>query len=49
MRVGASTNKEIIQVIPEGKQVTCYGYHTGDWYLVSYNNINGFCSKKYLK
>lgn len=58
MRVGAGTNKDIIVVVPNQTQVTCYGYYNLD----SSNNIwlnlianvngkqyNGYCMKKYLK
>lgn len=49
LRSGAGKNKKIIKVIPKGKTVICYGYYTNDWYLVTYNDITGFCSKNYLK
>ena len=32
-----------------GEKVICYGYYTGNWYYVSYNNKNGYCYKNYLK
>lgn len=49
LRTGASTLKTIITVIPKGAEVTCYGYHTNDWYYVKYQDYTGFCSKEYLK
>lgn len=49
LRQGASLQKPVITVIPRGGKVTCYGYHTGDWYYVAYGNYEGFCVKDYLK
>lgn len=43
-----SPNGEIMTVIPQCAQVHCYGYYTDDWYLVIYNNQEGFVSKQYL-
>ena len=53
LRAGAGTNKSIIEVIPKGKKVTCYGYYTAvsgvKWYLVAYKTHTGFVSSQYLK
>lgn len=49
MRAGASTNYLIVTKIPKNDKVICYGYHTGNWYYVSYGKYNGFCYKQYLK
>lgn len=49
LRKGATKTKESILVIPRGKKVTCYGYHTGEWLLVKYGNKTGFCNKHYLE
>ena len=54
MRTGAGTGKKILQTIPKGASVTCYGYYnkttTGTkWLYVVYKNISGYCSGSYLK
>lgn len=54
MRAGAGTDKKILQTIPKGASVTCYGYYnkttTGTkWLYVAYKNISGYCSDSYLK
>lgn len=53
LRTGAGTKKTVIEVIPKGKSVTCYGYYTAvngtKWYFVSYKTYTGFVSSKYLK
>lgn len=54
MRTGAGTGKKILQTIPKGASVTCYGYYnkttTGSkWLYVVYKNISGYCSGGYLK
>ena len=49
LRAGASTSKDVITIMPKGAKVTCYGYYTGNWYYVKYNNLTGFCAKEYLK
>lgn len=49
LRMGPSTKKSIITVIPFGTAITCWGYHTGDWYLVEYGKNAGYVSKNYLK
>lgn len=52
LRAGADRNKVSLAIIPKGGRVECYGYYatTGDvkWLYVSYNNLTGYCSSKYL-
>lgn len=50
LRSGASTNKQIIETMAQGKIFTCYGYYTGDWlYGISASGKKGFCHKNYLR
>lgn len=53
MRTNAGTSHSIIDTIPAGKSVQCYGYYnTADgvkWLYVVYNGKSGYCSSKYLK
>jgi N-acetylmuramoyl-L-alanine amidase len=50
LRAGAGANKPIIEVMPTGSTVKCYGYHTGDWlYVVSESGKIGFCNGGYLE
>ena len=58
LRNGANMEKTIIEVMPKGSKVDCYGYYTKNkddsvWLLVAYKKNNktytGFCSKNYLK
>ena len=58
LRSGSNMEKTIIQVMPKGAKVDCYGYYTKNsddsvWMLVAYKQNNktytGFCSKNYLK
>lgn len=49
LRIGASTKKSIITVIPSGAAITCWGYHTGNWYLVEYGKYAGYVSRNYLQ
>lgn len=53
MRAGAGTSKAILTVIPKGGKVSCYGYYTivngTKWHYVTYKNLSGFVSSKYLK
>lgn len=53
MRSGAGTSKPIIDVIPSGAKVRCYGYYTPvngvKWYLIKYKTDTGFVSSKYLR
>ena len=49
LRSGSSTNKTIIETMPNGSKVKCYGYYTGDWlYVVSASGKTGFCNAGYL-
>lgn len=50
LRSGASTSKTILDLMPYGSKVRCYGYYTGSWlYVVSDSGKTGFCSKAWLK
>lgn len=53
LRSGAGKKKLIINVIPKGKEVACYGFYTavGDdiWLYVRYGKYVGYVNKKYLK
>lgn len=49
LRSAASFNGSITTVIPKNATVTCYGYHTGNWYYVIYDKYTGFCNSKWLK
>ena len=58
LRSGSNMEKTIIQVMPKGTKVDCYGYYTKNkddsvWLYVAYKKDNktytGFCSKNYLK
>lgn len=50
LRCGASTNKPIIEEMPKGSTVRCYGYYSGSWlYVVSKTGKTGFCHESYLK
>lgn len=50
LRTGASTSRSIIENMPNGSKVTCYGYYTGSWlYVVSANGKTGFCHSDYLR
>lgn len=53
LRAGAGTKKKILEVMPNGAKVQCYGYYTRisgtKWLYVVYNGITGFASSKYLK
>lgn len=49
LRAGAGADKPLIEVVPTGSTVKCYGYHTGDWlYVVSQRGNIGFCHAGYL-
>lgn len=39
----------LITEMPPAARVRNYGYYTGDWYLVIYNGITGFCHKNWLR
>lgn len=50
LRSGAGTNKNSLQVLGQGAVVTCYGYYTGQWYLVQTSDGKvGYVCSKYLK
>lgn len=50
LRAGASTSKTLIEVMPNGTVVRCYGYYTGDWlFVVSASGKRGFCHRSYLR
>ena len=50
LRTGASTSKKILETMPNGSTVQCYGYHTGQWlYVVSASGKQGFCHKSLLR
>ena len=50
LRTGASTSKKILETMPNGSTVKCYGYHTGSWlFVVSESGKQGFCHKSLLK
>lgn len=53
-RKGAGTSKEIIQTIPYGAKVQCYGYYNKDsdydkWLYVVYKGQSGYCYIGYLE
>lgn len=50
LRAGASTSKTLIEVMPNGTVVRCYGYYTVDWlFVVSASGKKGFCHRSYLR
>lgn len=53
MRTNAGTGNKIIQTIPDGATVQCYGYYnmagSTKWLYVVYNGKDGYCSSKYLQ
>ena len=50
LRTGASTDKTVIEVLPSGAKVACYGYHTGAWlYVKTASGVVGFCHSDYLE
>lgn len=49
LRAGAGVDKPLIEAMPTGSTVKCYGYHTGEWlYVVSQSGQIGFCHEGYL-
>ena len=49
LRSGPSTKKPILETMPQGALVRCYGYYTGNWlYVVSPTGKEGFCYRGYL-
>lgn len=54
MRTDAGTSNKIMQTVPNGASVQCYGYYNKasdgtKWLYVVYNGVAGYCSSKYLK
>lgn len=50
LRSGASVSKKILELMPRGTKVRCYGFHTGSWfYVVSSAGNEGFCHKWWLR
>ena len=50
LRSGAGAGKRLIETMPNGTIVRCYGYHTGDWlYVVSAAGNKGYCHGGYLE
>lgn len=49
LRSEASLNGNVITIIPKNATVTCYGYHTNEWYYVAYDKYTGFCNSKWLR
>ena len=53
LRSGAGENRSVVNVIPLGEKVTCYGYYTKSngtiWLYVAYGKYTGFVSASYLK
>lgn len=50
LRAGAAASKQLIETMPNGTKVTCYGYYTGAWlYVVTGSGKVGFCHSGYLK
>lgn len=49
LRAGAGTSNALIEAMPDGALVKCYGYHTGDWlYVKAASGAVGFCHGGYL-
>lgn len=49
LRAGAGADKPLIEAMPTGSTVKCYGYHNGEWlYVVSQRGNIGFCHAGYL-
>jgi hypothetical protein len=49
LRGGASDSKPLLGLLPQGANVTCYGYYTGDWLLVKVpSGKTGFVHQMYL-
>lgn len=53
LRAGADTKYAVLDSIPKGEAVRCYGYYTKEadgtvWLYVIYNGQVGFVSKRYL-
>ena len=48
LRSEPSTNSEILAAIPRGTRLSIIG-SDGDWYLTSYNGIQGYVSSQFVK
>lgn len=49
LRSGASTDKAVIELMPDGATVQCYGWYTDEWlYVVSSSGRVGFAHSAYL-
>ena len=53
LRAGANEKYDVIDSVPKGENVRCYGYYTKErdgtiWLSVVYNGQIGFISKGYL-
>lgn len=49
LRAGPGVDKPVLETLPTGSTVKCYGYHTGNWlYVVSRSGQIGFCHEGYL-
>ncbi len=53
MRSGAGTGKTIVDILPKGTKVQCYGFYNTaggvKWLYVKYGEKVGYCSAEYLK
>lgn len=49
LRKGPGTSYDSITIMPYKSKCTCYGYHTDNWYLVAYKDLEGFCYSSYLR
>ena len=53
LRAGAGTKKKILEEMPKGTKVQCYGYYTSvfgtKWLYIVHDGQTGFASEKYLK
>lgn len=53
VRDGAGTQYKILTAIPNGKRVECYGYYTGSWLYIAFEQSGtkyiGFASKDWLR
>lgn len=49
LRKGPGTGYDSITIMPYKSKCTCYGYHTDNWYLVAYKDLEGFCYSSYLR
>ena len=49
LRKGPSTLYDSIAVMPYKSTCKCFGYHTDNWYLVQYKDLEGFCFASYLQ